>query len=156
MWPLQELELVCACPVWDAIFRRSRVNPVAIFRYSQTEGPGYFATYLSARRIPWQQIKIDEGEAVSASPEGFSCLCGMGGPIIVNDDLPWIPKVLSLIRHAVAADVQPAGGCCPCGVEPLLRQPDFRPGKTSGHAVPCGDDGGTDSCVVPGLGKGTG
>jgi GMP synthase-like glutamine amidotransferase len=35
----------------------------------------------------------------------------MGGPMSVNDDLPWIPKVLKLIREAVAADVPVLGHC---------------------------------------------
>ena len=26
---------------------------VAVFRYSDTEGPGHFATFLNANRVPW-------------------------------------------------------------------------------------------------------
>ena len=43
------------------------VKPVAIFRHSPTEGPGYFATYLEAHSIDWKLVKIDAGEAVPAS-----------------------------------------------------------------------------------------
>jgi GMP synthase-like glutamine amidotransferase len=35
----------------------------------------------------------------------------MGGPMSVNDDLPWIAPVLALIRQAVAADVPVLGHC---------------------------------------------
>ena len=35
----------------------------------------------------------------------------MGGPMSVNDRLPWIPKVVSLIQQAVAADVPVLGHC---------------------------------------------
>jgi len=35
----------------------------------------------------------------------------MGGPMSVNDRLAWIPKVVSLIRQAVAADVPVLGHC---------------------------------------------
>jgi GMP synthase-like glutamine amidotransferase len=35
----------------------------------------------------------------------------MGGPMSVNDDLPWIPPVLALIRDAVAHDVPVIGHC---------------------------------------------
>ena len=35
----------------------------------------------------------------------------MGGPMSVNDDLPWIPPVLALIRHAIA-DGRPCIGHC--------------------------------------------
>lgn len=87
------------------------MKPVGIFRHSSTEGPGYFATYLTGRDIPWRLLKIDEGEPVPADPQGFSGLCFMGGPMSVNDDLPWIALVLGLIRKAVAADVPVIGHC---------------------------------------------
>lgn len=87
------------------------MKPVAIFRHAPTEGPGYFATYLAARGIPWQVIKIDEGEAVPPDARSFSGLAFMGGPMSVNDDLPWIDLVLDLIRAAVEADAPVLGHC---------------------------------------------
>lgn len=87
------------------------MKPVAIFRHSPTEGPGHFATYLDARRIPRMLLKMDEGDAVPATPAAYSGLCFMGGPMRVNDDLPWIAPVLALIRAAVAADVPVIGHC---------------------------------------------
>jgi len=87
------------------------MKPVAIFRHSPTEGPGHFATYLDARRIPWALLKMDEGDAVPGTPAAYSGLCFMGGPMSVNDDLPWIPPTLALIRAAVAADVPVIGHC---------------------------------------------
>jgi len=87
------------------------MKPVAIFRHSPTEGPGYFATYLDARGIPWRLVAVDEGEAVPADPNAFSGLVFMGGPMSVNDDLPWIPKVTDLIRAGVAADIPVLGHC---------------------------------------------
>ncbi len=35
----------------------------------------------------------------------------MGGPMSVNDDLPWLAPVFALIRSAVAADVPVIGHC---------------------------------------------
>jgi GMP synthase-like glutamine amidotransferase len=35
----------------------------------------------------------------------------MGGPMSVNDPLPWIPQALSLIRDAVAKDIPVIGHC---------------------------------------------
>jgi len=87
------------------------MKPVAIFRHSITEGPGYFAMFLDRRRIPWQLIKLDEGEAVPGDAGLFSGLCFMGGPMSVNDDLHWIAPVLALIRNAVHADVPVIGHC---------------------------------------------
>lgn len=87
------------------------MKPVAIFRHAPTEGPGYLAEFLDARRIPWKLIAIDAGDAVPQSVEAFSGLAFMGGPMSVNDDLSWIPPVLALIREAVARDVPVLGHC---------------------------------------------
>jgi len=87
------------------------MKPVAIFRHSNTEGPGYFATFLDARRIPWTLVKVDAGERVPADPRDFSGLAFMGGPMSVNDDLPWIPKVLGLVNKAVDAGIPVLGHC---------------------------------------------
>ncbi len=87
------------------------IKPVAIFRHSATEGAGYFAEFLNAHAIPWQLIRIDEGEPVPRNANDFSGLVFMGGPMSVNDDLPWILYVLPLIRDAVANDVPLLGHC---------------------------------------------
>lgn len=84
---------------------------VLIFRHSAGEGPGYFATFLEAHSVPYELIKIDEGQAVPASAADAAGLCFMGGSMSVNDDLPWIPAVLALIRDAMARNVPVIGHC---------------------------------------------
>ena len=56
-------------------------------------------------------MKLDEGEAVPASPSDHAGLVFMGGPMSVNDPLPWIPPVLDLIRRAVDGGVPVLGHC---------------------------------------------
>jgi len=87
------------------------MKPVAIFRHSPTEGPGYFATFLEAHEIPWRLIAIDRGEAVPATAGEFSGLVLMGGPMSVNDPLPWIEASCKLIADAVAAGIPVIGHC---------------------------------------------
>ncbi len=87
------------------------MKPVAIFRTARSEGPGYFATYLERRSIPWKVVALDEGESVPRDPRRFSGLVFMGGPMSVNDDLPWIAPALELIRDAVRQDVPALGHC---------------------------------------------
>ena len=85
--------------------------PIAIFRHAPSEGPGYLAGFLDARNLPWQLIRIDAGEPVPADASQFSGLVFMGGPMSVNDELPWIGPVLALIRDAVARDIPVLGHC---------------------------------------------
>ncbi len=54
---------------------------------------------------------MDCGDPVPTDPSAFAGLCFMGGPMSVNDPLPWIPDVLELIRKAVAADIPLIGHC---------------------------------------------
>jgi len=87
------------------------MKPVAIFRHSPGEGPGYLAACLEQNRIAWELVRIDAGEAVPACADEFSGLAFMGGPMSVNDDLPWVPAALRLIRAAVAEGVPVLGHC---------------------------------------------
>lgn len=87
------------------------MKPVAIFRHSAGEGPGYFASFLDAHGIPWQLVAIDAGAALPSTCADHAGLCFMGGPMSVNDDLPWLPPLFQLIRDAVAADVPVIGHC---------------------------------------------
>lgn len=87
------------------------MRPIAIFRHSPTEGPGYFAIFLEQQGIPWKLIALDEGESVPVAVDAFSGLCFMGGPMSVNDPLPWIEPVCQLIRLAVEQDIPVIGHC---------------------------------------------
>jgi len=86
-------------------------KPVAVFRFSDTEGPGHFATFLDANRIAWKLFKLDEGEAVPSSSEPFAGLAFMGGPMSANDPTPWNGRVLALMRDAVGRKVPMIGHC---------------------------------------------
>lgn len=87
------------------------MKPVAIFRHNKTEGPGTLADFLDRHGIPHRLIRIDAGDPVPDDPAAFSGLVFMGGPMSVNDDLPWIPRSLRLIRRAVDHDIPVLGHC---------------------------------------------
>ncbi len=87
------------------------MKPVAIIRHSLTEGPGHFATFLDSHSLPWTLIRVDAGDPVPHSCDDYSGLCLMGGPMSVNDDLPWIPPLLDFIRKMMAADKPVIGHC---------------------------------------------
>ncbi len=87
------------------------MKPVAIFRHAPTEGPGYFATFLEANGVPWELVAIDAGAAIPPDASAFCGLALMGGPMSVNDSLPWIDAECELIRHAVSLDIPVVGHC---------------------------------------------
>jgi len=87
------------------------MKPIAIFRHAATEGPGYLAEFLDERKIPWQLICIDAGDAVPQNASAYSGLVFMGGPMSVNDDLPWIAQIETLIRDAYVKDIPLLGHC---------------------------------------------
>jgi len=87
------------------------MKPVAILRFSPEDGPGYFASFLDRHSIPWRLIKIDAGDMPPEGLDDFSGFAFMGGPMSVNDDLPWLPSVLALIRDAMAHDKPCLGHC---------------------------------------------
>ena len=87
------------------------MKTVAVFRFSDTEGPGHFATFLDGHRLPWKLVKLDEGDPVPASSEPFAGLAFMGGPMSANDDLPWTAPVLALMRDALRREVPVIGHC---------------------------------------------
>ncbi len=84
---------------------------VLISRHAAGEGPGYFAEFLERRAIAYRIVKIDKNELLPESIAEFSGLVLMGGPMSVNDDLPWIPRALDLIRQAIASDKPVLGHC---------------------------------------------
>ena len=87
------------------------MKPVIIFRFLAREGAGYLGDFLSAQHIATQLVKIDEGEPVPASILAYSGVVLMGGPMSVNDDLPWIAPILALIRDAIDHDIPVLGHC---------------------------------------------
>ena len=87
------------------------MKEVIIFRFLGREGPGYLGDFLSENNIPWHMVKVDEGEPIPSSILAYSGMVLMGGPMSVNDDLPWIPPLSERIREAKAADIPLLGHC---------------------------------------------
>ena len=87
------------------------MKPVIIFRFIAHEGPGYLGDFLDAQQIAWQLVKVDENEPLPASILAYSGIVLMGGPMSVNDDLPWITPILALIREAISHEIPVLGHC---------------------------------------------
>ncbi|MDH3525984.1 MAG: type 1 glutamine amidotransferase [Gammaproteobacteria bacterium] len=87
------------------------MKPLYLFRHIYCEGPGYLAEVLDRLGVPYRLIAIDQHDAVPPDTTGCSGLVFMGGPMSVNDPLPWIGKELALIRKAADRQLPILGHC---------------------------------------------
>lgn len=84
---------------------------VLISRHVPGEGPGYLTQFLERERIPYRIVRVDAGDALPDRIDALSGLVFMGGPMSVNDPLPWIPHALNLIRQSIDRDLPVLGHC---------------------------------------------
>jgi GMP synthase-like glutamine amidotransferase len=87
------------------------MRPVAIFRFSPTEGPGHFGEWLERHRVPHRIVALDQGETVPDDARAFAGIGMMGGPMSANDPLSWNAPLLTLLRQAVADNIPVIGHC---------------------------------------------
>ncbi|HUH95079.1 MAG TPA: type 1 glutamine amidotransferase [Casimicrobiaceae bacterium] len=87
------------------------MRPVAIFRFSPTEGPGYFGEWLARHDVPQRLIAVDQGESVPRDPRAFCGIAMMGGPMSANDDLPWNTPLMALLDGAMRSEIPVLGHC---------------------------------------------
>lgn len=119
------------------------MKPVLIFRHLACEGPGYFEDFLIRHDVPFRLIAIDQGDSVPDSVDFASGLVFMGGPMSVNDDLPWIGQELDLIRLAHQQGMPVLGHCL--GGQLIAKALGGRVGRNpvkeiGWHAVDCNPD----------------
>ena len=87
------------------------MKPLTIFRHIACEGPGYLDTVLKRYSIPYRLVRIDLNDALPRNLDETSGLVFMGGPMSVNDSLPWISQELELIQAAQARSMPVLGHC---------------------------------------------
>ncbi len=87
------------------------MKPVAIFRFSPSDGAGYFQTYLDRRGIASKLFQVDAGDRVPTKLDDYVGFVFMGGSMSANDALPWIPPVLKFIKKALDDDRPCLGHC---------------------------------------------
>ncbi len=87
------------------------MKPLYIFRHLECEGPGYLDRVLEHYDIPYQLICIDQQDSVPHSVDECSGLVFMGGPMSVNDPLPWIDDEIRLIHKAMDRRMPVLGHC---------------------------------------------
>ena len=87
------------------------MKPVLVIRHAETEGAGFLGVFLDQHNIPWEMTCVDKGDAIPKDISVFSGLVMMGGPMSVNDDLPWIAEEVALIQQAMGNNLPVLGHC---------------------------------------------
>ena len=87
------------------------MRPVAVFRFSPSEGPGRFGDWLTANGRPWRLVALDLGEPVPERADSVAGIGMMGGPMSANDPTSWQGPLAALVRRAVDAGVPVIGHC---------------------------------------------
>jgi hypothetical protein len=75
------------------------MRPIAVFRFSPTEGPAHFAEWLDRESLPWEMIAIDAGAMVPSDARRYAGIGMMGGPMSVTDALAWIGPLSGCARR---------------------------------------------------------
>ncbi|MEU3726501.1 type 1 glutamine amidotransferase [Streptomyces sp. NPDC031705] len=83
---------------------------IVVLQHAGWEGPGTFGRLLDESGAAVIPVRVDKGEQPPAlrSVDG---ILAMGGPMSVNDDVPWIAPEKEYIRRAVGAGVPFFGVC---------------------------------------------
>jgi GMP synthase-like glutamine amidotransferase len=84
---------------------------VLAFRHVPFEGLGLIAPALAARRIAVDYADLYQVDAPLPGIASYDGLIFLGGPMSVNDDLPFLQREMELIRQAMAPR-RPVLGIC--------------------------------------------
>jgi GMP synthase-like glutamine amidotransferase len=84
--------------------------PVLICKNISTEGPGTIADYLKGKRAAYTTVDLARGDAIPDTRR-FDALVMMGGPMSVNDDIPYVREEEQLVRDFIAQGKKILGIC---------------------------------------------
>jgi GMP synthase-like glutamine amidotransferase len=87
------------------------MKPIRIFQHQSWIGPGRVTETLSDKKLPFEIISIDRGDAIPSAVDDVSAMVFLGGTMSANDPLPWIDAELALIREGQARGMPMLGHC---------------------------------------------
>jgi len=88
-------------------------KPWVVLQHVPYEGPGAIGPAVSDAGAELSVLRLDRGERVPGrdAVPGMTGLVVMGGPMGVDDDLPWLEAERALVRCAVRAELPVLGVC---------------------------------------------
>ena len=72
---------------------------------------GHLAKVLDEQRLTFEVLRVDLGELDGYDLDRPRAVAVMGGPMSVNDPLPWIAAEIAALRHFIQRDIPLIGHC---------------------------------------------
>ncbi|WP_296220270.1 type 1 glutamine amidotransferase [Pseudomonas sp. UBA2684] len=73
--------------------------------------PGHLAAVLDAAQRDFQVLRVDLGELDGIDLDRPKAVAIMGGPMSVNDPLPWLAAEIAALQHFIRRDIPLIGHC---------------------------------------------
>ncbi|WP_439888247.1 type 1 glutamine amidotransferase [Pseudomonas sp. MBLB4123] len=73
--------------------------------------PGYLAQVLEEAGRDFSVLRVDRGELDDYDLDRPLAVAIMGGPMSVNDDLPWLATEVAALQHFIRRDIPMIGHC---------------------------------------------
>lgn len=73
--------------------------------------PGHLARVLDAAQLDFSVLRVDLGELDSVDLDRPKAVAIMGGPMSVNDPLPWLATEVAALQHFIGRDIPMIGHC---------------------------------------------
>jgi GMP synthase-like glutamine amidotransferase len=87
------------------------MSRILAFRHVPFEGMGLIELALEAHQIHFDYADLYDHPSPPADPSEYDALIFMGGPMSVNDDLPYLRREEEYIRQAIGRGVPVLGVC---------------------------------------------
>ena len=84
---------------------------IRIFRHVGCEGPAYLQIMLEQGNVPFELIRVDEGQPIPSTLDNTAGLIFMGGSMSVNDPHEWLDDENRLIQTAMQMNIPVLGIC---------------------------------------------
>lgn len=87
------------------------MTDILILTHTDYCTPGHLATVLERARLPYTELRVDLDQLEGYDLDRPQAVAIMGGPMSVNDPLPWLHTEINALKHFLKRDIPVLGHC---------------------------------------------
>ena len=87
------------------------MTDILILTHTDYCTPGHLGTVLDAAQCDFSVLRVDLGELDGVDLDRPKAVAIMGGPMSVNDALPWLNTEIAALQHFIQRDIPMIGHC---------------------------------------------